>query len=83
MYSLATDRPTRRNWSRLVNQGVSVIAVKTGDYRSDLLRWDLDAAAVTDTRYPPPRSLADAESAEDAAQHVVGGDGTDDGADGV
>jgi hypothetical protein len=31
------------------------MAVKTGEYRSDLLKWDLDAAAVTTTVYPPPK----------------------------
>ncbi len=55
-YSLAYDPPTRGlAHSHLLKQGVSVMAVKTADYRSDLLKWDLDAAAVTQTIYPPPK----------------------------
>ena len=53
-YSMSPDRSTRQNHRHLMHQGVSVMAVKTGPYRSDLLRWDLDAAMVTPTVYPPP-----------------------------
>ena len=53
-YSLSDDPPTRGLSHFLLKQGVSVIAVKTGEYRSDLLKWDLDAAAVTATMYPAP-----------------------------
>ena len=53
-YSLVADPPTRRLFRHRLNQGVAVVAVKTGEYRSDLLRWDIDPSAVTRTEYPLP-----------------------------
>jgi len=35
-----------------VNQGVAVIARKTDEYRSDLLKWDIDISDVIETMYP-------------------------------
>jgi len=51
-YSLVNDPPTRRLWFHTLNQGVSLIAKKTGDYRSDLLKWDIDITDVVSTMYP-------------------------------
>lgn len=52
MYSLAADPPTRTNSLYTLNQGVAVIARKTGEYRKDLIRWDIDIGDVIDTMYP-------------------------------
>ena len=58
-YSLADDPATRRlAHSHLLKQGVAVMAVKTSDYRSDLLQWDLGAADVTSSVYPPPKAAS-------------------------
>ena len=54
MYSLAEDAPTRTNHLATLYQGVSVVARKVGEYRSDLLKWDIDAGDVLDTIYPKP-----------------------------
>lgn len=51
-YSLVDDAPTRTNCFGNTNQGVAMIARKTGDYRSDLLKWDIDVCDVLDTMYP-------------------------------
>lgn len=51
-YSLVDDPPTRRLWFHTLNQGVALIARKTGDYRSDLLKWDIETSDVIDTMYP-------------------------------
>lgn len=55
-YSLVDDAPTRGNCFGTTNQGVSVIARKTGNYRSDLLKWDIDVSDVVDTMYPSGQS---------------------------
>jgi SAM-dependent methyltransferase len=52
IYSLVDDPPTRKNYAHLMNQGVALLARKTGSYRNDLLRWDLAAADVLETNYP-------------------------------
>jgi len=52
IYSLVDDAPTRRNFSRTMNQGVALIARKTGAYRSDLLKWDIEVSDVVSTMYP-------------------------------
>jgi len=52
MYSLVDDIPTRNNCFGTLNQGVAVIAKKIGDYRDDLLKWDVDLSEVVDTMYP-------------------------------
>jgi len=51
-YSLVDDAPTRHNCFATMNQGVALIARKTGNYRSDLLKWDIEVADVVDTMYP-------------------------------
>jgi SAM-dependent methyltransferase len=51
-YSFVDDAPTRSLWFRTMNQGVGLIARKTGNYRSDLLKWDVDVSDVIDTMYP-------------------------------
>ena len=52
VYSLVNDAPTRETCFQPMNQGVALIARKTGSYRSDLLKWDIDIADVVDTMYP-------------------------------
>lgn len=52
IYSLTDDAPTHTNCLNIVNQGVALIARKTGDFRRDLLKWDIDVAEVIDTMYP-------------------------------
>ncbi|MGB4858954.1 MAG: methyltransferase domain-containing protein [Dokdonella sp.] len=52
VYSLVDDAPTRGNCFQTMNQGVALIARKTCDYRSDLLKWDIDISDVVDTMYP-------------------------------
>lgn len=52
LYSLVDDAPTRASFMQPINQGVSLIARKTGDYRSDLLKWDIDVSEVVQTMYP-------------------------------
>lgn len=52
IYSLIDDPPTRDNYSHTLNQGVAMIARKTGRYRSDLLKWDIEVADVVNTMYP-------------------------------
>jgi SAM-dependent methyltransferase len=56
-YSLANDVPTRRLWFRTMNQGVALIARKTGEYRDDLLKWDIDVADAVDNMYPGKPSV--------------------------
>jgi SAM-dependent methyltransferase len=60
LYSLVDDAPTRGNYLYPVNQGVALIARKTGNYRSDLLKWDIDIADVVSTMYPagPDKTVA-------------------------
>lgn len=53
-YSLVDDGPTRRLWLHSLNQGVAVTARKTGIYRSDLLKWEIEAREVIGTDYPRP-----------------------------
>ena len=55
-YSLVKDAPTREICFHPMNLGVSLIARKTGDYRSDLLKWDIDVSDVIDTVYPSNQS---------------------------
>jgi SAM-dependent methyltransferase len=55
-YSLVNDAPTRRLWFRTMNQGVALIARKTNDYRSDLLKWEIEVSDVVDNMYPTKRS---------------------------
>jgi len=52
IYSLVDDAPTRKNCFGTLNQGVSLIARKIGNYRSDLLKWDIEVSDVVDTMYP-------------------------------
>lgn len=52
MYSLSDDGPARRNCLHKINQGVALIARKTGNYRSDLLKWDIGVEDILDTMYP-------------------------------
>lgn len=52
VFSLSDDVPTRRSFLFQVNQGVAVIAKKTGEYQSDLLKWDIDVSDVIKTMYP-------------------------------
>ncbi len=56
VYSLVDDIPTRGLWAFTVNLGVAVIARKTGDYRSDLLKWDMEVSDAIETMYPSPPS---------------------------
>jgi hypothetical protein len=56
VYSLAPDPPTRGNCYHTMNQGVALIARKTGDYRHDLLKWEIDASDVLITMYPDQNS---------------------------
>jgi hypothetical protein len=53
-YSLVSDPPTRGLAYQPLNQGVAVMALKTGNYREDLLRWDIELSEVTRTMYPQP-----------------------------
>lgn len=55
-YSLVDDAPTRGNCFETMNQGVALIARKIGNYRSDLLKWDIDVSDVVDTMYPSKQS---------------------------
>lgn len=55
-YSLVDDIPTRGICQHTLNQGVSMIARKIGDYREDLLRWDIDISDVLLTMYPNNKS---------------------------
>lgn len=52
IYSLSEAPPTRDHYLYTVNQAVALIARKTGSYRSDLLKWDIDIKDVTNTMYP-------------------------------
>lgn len=52
LYSLVEDEPTKAACMHQLNQGVAVIARKVGDYRSDLLSWDIDISEILDTTYP-------------------------------
>jgi hypothetical protein len=40
-----------------MNQGVALIARKTGEYRDDLLKWDIDVADAVDNMYPGKPSV--------------------------
>lgn len=55
-YSLIEDAPTRGVCFETMNQGVALIARKIGNYRSDLLKWDIDVSDVVDTMYPSKQS---------------------------
>lgn len=52
-YTLSPDAPTKNMYKYTLNMGVSCLARKIGPYRDDLLKWDLDAADVMDSMYPP------------------------------
>lgn len=52
LYSLVDDAPTRGNYLYPLHQGVALIAKKTGPYRSDLLKWEVDITEVVSTMYP-------------------------------
>lgn len=54
IYSLVDDLPTRGVRLHTVNQGVAVVARKTGSYRRDLCRWDVELADVLEDSYPKP-----------------------------
>jgi len=54
-YALVNDVPARSVSKNVLNLGVAAIARKTGNYRADLLRWDIDAADISSTTYPKPR----------------------------
>lgn len=51
-YALVDDGPARSVSQSVMNLGVAAIARKTGPYRSDLLKWDIEVADVTDSIYP-------------------------------
>lgn len=51
-YALVDDAPARTVRNATMNLGVAAIARKTGAYRQDLLRWDIDVGDITDTMYP-------------------------------
>ena len=51
-YPLVDDGPTKSITSGVMNLGVAAIARKTNEYRSDLLKWDIDIADITDSTYP-------------------------------
>jgi len=55
-YSLVDDAPTRGNCFGTTNQGVALIARKICDFRSDLLKWDIEVSDVIDTTYPNRQS---------------------------
>ncbi|MBL6996157.1 MAG: hypothetical protein ISR66_19975 [Desulfobacula sp.] len=52
IYSLVDDTATQSNYFNTLNQGVALIARKTGAYRRDLLKWDIDVSDVVNTMYP-------------------------------
>ncbi|WP_456415952.1 methyltransferase domain-containing protein [Thiolapillus sp.] len=52
IYSLAQDAPAYDNCFHTLNQGVSVIARKTGNFEGDLLKWEVNASDVLKTMYP-------------------------------
>lgn len=52
IYSLVAPAASQGNWRFHVNQAVGIIARKTGEYRSDLVKWDIDVEDVTTTMYP-------------------------------
>lgn len=55
-YALVDDTPARAVSKNVMNLCVAALARKTGNYRDDLLRWDIDAADVSGSMYPePPR----------------------------
>lgn len=56
IYSLVDDVQTRGNCFQTTNQGVALIARKIGNYRNDLLKWDLEVSRVVDTMYPRGQS---------------------------
>jgi SAM-dependent methyltransferase len=61
LFSLVKDPATRTNYRSPINQGIAIIARKTGDYDRERLRWDLVPADVTDSLYPkrpPPPAAA-------------------------
>lgn len=49
--SMVDDAPTRGLITQPANLGVSVIAIKTGEYNPDL-RWDVPLDEIVDTMYP-------------------------------
>lgn len=51
-YSLVDDGPTRSISSGVMHLGVAAIARKTNEYRSDLLKWDIDVKDITNSMYP-------------------------------
>lgn len=55
-YSLVDDPPTRGLWFRRINQGVSLIVKKIGNYKNDLLKWDIDISDVVNTMYPDKKT---------------------------
>ena len=52
IYSLSEDPAARDHYLYTVNQAVALVARKTGSYRSDLLKWDIDIKDVINTMYP-------------------------------
>ncbi len=52
IYSLVEDPATQLFYTYPLNIGAAVIARKTGDYREDLLKWDIDVSDVVGTMYP-------------------------------
>lgn len=52
VFSLVDDPPTRKNYLFESNQYVALLARKTGPYRRDLLKWDIDVSQVIETMYP-------------------------------
>jgi len=56
LYSLVDDDSTRGVCFQTTNQGVALIARKIGEYRSDLLKWDIEVSDVIDTMYPNQQS---------------------------
>ncbi|MBD5778707.1 class I SAM-dependent methyltransferase [Pelagicoccus sp. NFK12] len=52
LFSLVDDLPTRESYLYSANQGVALIARKTGEYRKDLLNWEIEIESVLRTMYP-------------------------------
>ncbi len=52
MFTLVDAPNTSEMWRFTLSQAVSVLARKTGDYRDDLIKWDVDISGVVDTMYP-------------------------------
>lgn len=50
-YALVDGTPARMVRDTMMNMGVAAIARKSGEYRDDLLKWDIDVKDVTAALY--------------------------------